>query len=260
MDHVIVFLGPTLPQEAARRILKADYRAPASQGDLCRAGLEWPDCILLIDGLFAVQPTVLHKEIMWVLAKGIPVLGAASLGALRAAELHEAGMQGIGRVFADYQEGRIEDDDEVAVQHGPGELGWMPVSTAMIDIRYCLGQACAEEIITPALHRLALSVAKQTYFPARNYRDLLRRLAERGQAPHEIAALRDWLGLYAFSQKQRDAVEVLEFLRAGRPVLSGETHAAFPATTYWHHHLQRILATSPVAQRQVSETAGDSRA
>ena len=38
-------------------------------------------------GAFASVPAVRHKEILWALSEGIPVIGAASIGALRAAEL-----------------------------------------------------------------------------------------------------------------------------------------------------------------------------
>ena len=53
---------------------------------------------------------------------GIHVYGAASIGALRAAELDAFGMRGIGRIYEDFREGVLEDDDEVAVLHGPEEL------------------------------------------------------------------------------------------------------------------------------------------
>ena len=45
------------------------------------------------------------------------------MGALRAAELHAFGMRGVGRIFEAFRDGELEDDDEVAVVHGPAEPG-----------------------------------------------------------------------------------------------------------------------------------------
>src|SRR5688572_32760283 len=50
---------------------------------------------------------------------GVRVFGAASMGALRAAELQPFGMIGVGQVFQAYRRGHLTDDDEVAVAHGP---------------------------------------------------------------------------------------------------------------------------------------------
>ncbi|MBV5331336.1 tfuA protein, partial [bacterium] len=73
---------------------------------------------------------------------------ASSMGALRAAELHVFGMVGIGRVFADYRDLIHEDDDEVAVIHGPAELGYPALSEAMVNIRATIAQAVVERVLT----------------------------------------------------------------------------------------------------------------
>ena len=58
--------------------------------------LERPVAIGLIDGYFERVPSVSHKEILWAMSQGIVVIGAASMGALRAAELAPFGMLGVG--------------------------------------------------------------------------------------------------------------------------------------------------------------------
>jgi hypothetical protein len=81
------------------------------------------------------------------LAAGIPVYGAASMGALRAAELAQFGMVGVGRIFEAYRDGVLEpfdepfeDDDEVAVLHGPPELGHRAMSEALVNpLHTCAG-------------------------------------------------------------------------------------------------------------------------
>jgi hypothetical protein len=63
------------------------------------------------------------------------VFGAAGIGALRAAELDAVGMRGIGKIFEGYRDGILRDDDEVAVLHGPEELGYPPLTEALVNIR-----------------------------------------------------------------------------------------------------------------------------
>jgi hypothetical protein len=60
------------------------------------------DIVIIIDGLFYHTAPVRHKEILILLAQGVTVIGAASMGALRAAELHPYGMTGVGSIFDAY--------------------------------------------------------------------------------------------------------------------------------------------------------------
>src|SRR5687767_14609932 len=144
---IIVFTGPTLPADAARRELDAIYLPPVSQGDVYRACAKRPKAIAIIDGYFERVPSVWHKEILWAMSQGIHVYGASSMGALRAAELETFGMIGIGKIFSDYRDGVLEDDDEVAVIHGPEEDGFPAFSEAMVNIRATLNRAVESKVI-----------------------------------------------------------------------------------------------------------------
>ena len=86
MSDVIVYLGPSLPADEARSIVDCEVRAPARQGDLFRALVERPAIIVLIDGVFEASPSVWHHEIVAAHAAAVPMIGAGSMGALRAAE------------------------------------------------------------------------------------------------------------------------------------------------------------------------------
>jgi hypothetical protein len=68
----------------------------------------------IVDGNFETVATVWHKEILWAMAQGIHVYGAASIGALRAAELAEFGMKGVGAIFRHFQATPLADDDEIS--------------------------------------------------------------------------------------------------------------------------------------------------
>jgi hypothetical protein len=100
-----VFLGPSLSVAEARGILDAHYLPPVTMGDVTRLVARRPSAIGIIDGLFERVPAVWHKEILFALSQGIPVYGASSMGALRAAELEAFGMIGIGQIFAAYRDG-----------------------------------------------------------------------------------------------------------------------------------------------------------
>ena len=146
----IVFLGPSLPIATAQKLLDADYRPPAAQGDIFRACTENPPAIGLIDGVFKDIPTVRHREILWALSQGIPLYGASSMGALRAAELSAHGMIGVGLIYRWYRRFDLLPDDAVAVTHAPRELGSRPLSDALVDIRRSIRRAERQGAISHA--------------------------------------------------------------------------------------------------------------
>src|ERR1700723_3878164 len=97
--RAVIFAGPSVPPSLRSEqpaVLK--WHPPVRQGELYRVALGRPAIIGVVDGYFEVTPTVWHKEILWAMAQGIHVYGSASIGALRAAELHPFGMTGIGSI------------------------------------------------------------------------------------------------------------------------------------------------------------------
>ena len=89
MSEIYVFLGPTLAEKEARAELDAVYLPPVSAGDIYRLWRRRPRAIGIVDGYFDHVPAVWHKEIMWVMERGVHVFGGAGLGALRAAGISE---------------------------------------------------------------------------------------------------------------------------------------------------------------------------
>ena len=92
----VVFLGPSLNQQEARPLLDAEYRPPVKRGDL--EDLAGFDTVVIIDGQFGQSLSVTPKEILALIDSGVSVVGASSMGALRAAELDSFGMKGVGWV------------------------------------------------------------------------------------------------------------------------------------------------------------------
>jgi hypothetical protein len=213
--RAIIFAGPSLPPDARPdHGLDIDWRSPIKQAELYRAALDRPPVIGVIDGYFEVTPAVWHKEILWAMSQGIYVFGAASIGALRAAELDSFGMTGIGRVYEDYRDGVLQDDDEVAVLHGPAELGYPSVTDAMVNIRATLAEAAEQGVIGPPLAQALTAIAKALFYKERTYQAMLDGGREAGLDAARLARLRNWLPVGRIDQKRLDATAMLYAIRA----------------------------------------------
>ncbi|HXB71912.1 MAG TPA: TfuA-related McrA-glycine thioamidation protein [Candidatus Acidoferrales bacterium] len=201
-NRPVVFLGPSLPLTEAVRILDADYRPPIKRGDIDGLLSDPPPAIGIIDGEFFQNLAISPKEVLRGLESGITIAGASSLGALRAAELHQYGMIGVGTVFHLYRSGRIDADDEVAVVLSPGDF--RPLSEAMVNIRLAFTQARADGLIDRRTCRRLLQSAKSMYFPERSYANLWKKNA--WWLPADTAStLRQYLAERAPDVKRDDA-------------------------------------------------------
>ena len=147
------------------------------------------------------------------MSRGIHVFGSASIGALRAAELFPFGMEGVGTVFELYRDGILEDDDEVAVAHGPAELGYLACSEAMVNIRQTLRKAERVSIISPELRKALEKIGKGLFYPDRSYPMLARCASERGIPEADLSRLRRWLPKGRVDQKRTDALAMLRLIR-----------------------------------------------
>lgn len=228
----IVFAGPTIPISDVQRILTdAETRPPARAGDVYAACRDGATAIGLIDGFFEGVPSVWHKEILWALDQGIAVYGASSMGALRAAELHAFGMVGVGAIFEAYRDGLFEDDDEVALRHGPAELGYVPLSEPMVNIRASLDRAVEAGIMDGTAARHITQVAKDMHFPDRTWDGLL------AQGGADLEPLRAWLPTRAVDQKRLDARDMLLAMTDIAPPAPDFT---FQHTVMWENLKQRV--------------------
>jgi hypothetical protein len=254
----IVFVGPTLAPEEVAAAGDFICLSPVSQGDVYRAARSRPRAIGIIDGYFSGAPSVWHKEILWAISEGVPVFGSASMGALRAAELHSFGMRGVGRIFEAFRDGVLEDDDEVAVLHGPAEIGYLAASEPMVNIRETLALAQTKGVLKSGSRRLLENLAKSLFFGQRNWPELLAASASMGIAEVELAALRDWLPEGRVDRKRLDALAMLaamqEAIAVDEPMVP-PFH--FEWTFLWDQFIARSTdaagASSPSAQRILDE-------
>lgn len=221
---VVVFTGPTLSAGEVRSVLpQAQVRPPAARGDMVAEDWRPGDVALLIDGYFRERRSVGHKEILRVIADGVGVVGAASMGALRAVELGPCGMTGIGTVYGMYADGEIDGDDEVGVLHGSAEKGYPPLSVALVNLRYGCREGAESGLVPPDSGRRVVQAAKALPFTHRDWPDLERALDE---SDHDtLLALREMIDSGVWDVKRLDA------MAAVRAVADGAVAAAATATS-----------------------------
>jgi TfuA protein len=207
MPEIVVFLGPSLARSRAEEILEADFRPPAKRGDLYNAAREGARIILLIDGVFFQDCSVAHKEVLYALEAGAKVLGASSMGALRASELDIYGMEGIGMIYQAYKSGHLVSDDEVALTFDP--FTWEPRSEPLVNIRFNLDLAWQQGAISASCKDRLFRCAEALYFPERTYE----RMMESAKAfvpEEELQHFREFLAAERRDFKMEDALLALE--------------------------------------------------
>ena len=177
MVKIIIYTGLSLSFDEAREILDSHddveviYKRPIKRGDLGHDMKENPDIIGIIDGVFHQNSSVGHKEILNVINSGVTVVGASSMGALRASELDSLGMTGIGYVYEQYATGKVASDDDVAVMLDSETLE--ALSEPLINMNYVFTNAVSENIITQEQKDELIKIAKSTFYPKRNYSQTL---------------------------------------------------------------------------------------
>lgn len=210
MPGIVVFLGPSLSKARAEQILEADFRPPAKRGDIYQAAREGSEIILLIDGVFFQECSVAHKEVIYALEAGSKVVGASSMGALRASELDVYGMVGIGRIYQAYKSGHLVSDDEVALVFDP--FSWEPRSEPLVNIRFNLDLAWQMGVISASCKDRLFHFAQAQYFPDRTYERMLAD-AEGLVAEKELQRFREFLAKEKRDFKMEDALLALQHVR-----------------------------------------------
>ncbi len=235
----VLFAGPScakmLPDLRANPAF--ELRGPAAYGDVARAVLDGATAIGIVDGRFEDTRAVWHKEILFALSEGVAVAGAASMGALRAAECAAFGMEGIGDVYRRYVTGEFDDDGDVAQLHGPAELGFIALSEPLANIAATLEALVAEKSITAA-EFAALSVeARKLHYKERGYA----RLFEVAQLPQDRQAfLTAWAQNNSIDRKAEDAALSIEWLVTAPCKRTKHAGFVFSKTSQWLGLLSEI--------------------
>ncbi len=260
-SQVFIFTGPTISPEMAQQYLTATYLPPVKLGDIYRIyELFQPKVIGIIDGYFNQVPAVWHKEIMHVMHRGVQVFGAASMGALRAAELDQLGMVGCGKIYEAYQSGVLdfdntiafEDDDEVAVIHSPAELGYFSASDAMVNIRFTLEKAEQQGVIDQNIRKQLINISKGLFYANRNYTNIIDIAKSQGLPEEDIVSLSEWLKGHAIDQKQLDAITLLKKINKKSFVVKDKLVAS-KNTSQWQAAMNEIDGSHYIENQVLNE-------
>jgi hypothetical protein len=205
--ELVVFLGPSLPLDEAQRLVRATFLPPARQGDVFAALRRQPRAIALIDGVFEASPSVWHHELIAAQAAGVRVLGASSMGALRAAELPGV-VRPVGTVAQRYVSGDWNDDAFVALLHADASRGYRALTVPHVNVWATLQLAVRRRVLTRAQAARWERRSEETFYQSRTWASVLQ------GAP---AALTTFVARSAVDLKAADARACLKALaRVGR--------------------------------------------
>jgi ribosomal protein S12 methylthiotransferase accessory factor len=197
----IVFVGPSLSLDRAKQTLPgAEFRVPIKRGDL--VGIPAGTVVGIIDGLFAQTLAISPGEIREAIDNGVVVYGAASMGALRAAEVST--VLGVGRIFEMYRTGVIERDDEVAVLINPDTHE--PLTEPLVNVRYAVERLVRSGTLNRGDGNAIIESCLHLHYTERTYRRILTqsKLADNKDLDDVIRLLK------TFDLKRDDAQLLLE--------------------------------------------------
>lgn len=205
----VVFLGPSLNSSEAATHFKAQYLPPIRRGDLPRVIAGGAQAIGIVDGEFGQSLAVSVMEICAGLKQGVRIWGAASMGALRAAECQAAGMIGVGWIFQNYVDGFLRADDEVALLFDP--RNYRATTIPLVNIRWGLQTALAAGVISESAEPLLLNAARSIRYTERTVAALLSAAAD-SPFSSEMQAFVDLMNENPFQidRKRLDALLLLD--------------------------------------------------
>lgn len=210
----VVFIGPT---GVGMDLTGLVARPPAQQGDITKAVLDGAKTIVLIDGYFTHTLSPWHKEILFAIHNGCRVIGAGSLGALRAVECARYGAEPVGVIAGWYADGTCTDDSEVALAHGAAIDGCKLLSVPLVNIR--------ATVLALKLDADVIEQCRSIYYMERSWPAIKRLLPKIGKKLADAYV----------NQKQLDAKQAIELAAQ----FKAPTAVAVNANNY---NMQTLLA------------------
>ncbi len=206
-----VYVGPTCPaDEILQRFPDVVVHPPAAHGDFFSPELESGDVAVVVDGFYHHKLGLRHKEYLYALDRGVTVIGAASIGALRALELDSFGMRGVGAVYELYRAGVFDGDDAVAVAH-EDEAPYSSLSVPLVNLHAAAQAASIAGILPAADVDNVVSALRAEYYPSRTPARVLHILRRSGRP--ELA---EWYERqvaddpHVFDRKRRDCLAAVD--------------------------------------------------
>jgi hypothetical protein len=137
----------------------------------------------------------------------------------------------------------LERDDAVAVLHGPAELGYPPLTVALVDMLATLSQAGREGVIEKPLRLHLEALASNLFYKDRDYARLVEQAVAAGCASEALSVLTAWLEPNQVSQKARDCVAALKRVAADLEHSTERPRPSFhfEATVMWERLLSEVV-------------------
>jgi hypothetical protein len=172
----ILFAGPTLADVDPALLSEFDLCPPVRRGDvsLLVETVGSPGVLIVADGIFHHFPSVGHAELKLAIERGWKVWGVSSMGAIRAAEMQDFGMNGFGRVFERFATNPDFTDDEVALLHLDGRP-YTALTEPLIHVRFFLDSLTERNRINDNQRICVLNGLEPLWFGYRSL-DLLSKL------------------------------------------------------------------------------------
>ncbi len=233
----VLFAGPSI-YGATLDLAGIELRPPAAQSDILQAVVDGANVIGLVDGNFEAIASVWHKEILFAISEGVIVFGASSMGALRAAECAFFGMIPVGKIAEEYANGDRDDDADVALCHGPFELGSPPTTMATVDVEATVSAMLQSDCITPLKAQDILDVSRRIFFKQRDVNAIFSFFTDSDK-------IRESFQKKFVNQKKKDALLLIDILKNTpnkRSIVPAHFHLERPHS--WVKALQNINPTS----------------
>lgn len=221
-----IFVGPSL-HGVIDRPTEIEFRPPAARGDLIKAVADGHRWIGLVDGYFGICASVWHKEILYALSIGCHVWGAASMGALRAAECRQFGMRPVGKIALSFASSELIDDAEVALVHGPVEADYIPFTEALVDVRATIAAMHAAQAIDDEEASKLTDAANALHFTERTVDAMAARAMREPERRTEVEMLFE---ANRVRTKTEDARQLVREMR-GDPPTDGSDRQWQPAAS-----------------------------
>jgi hypothetical protein len=209
--RIHVYVGPTCPaDEILQRFPEVVIHPPVSHGDFFSSEIGSGDVAVVVDGFYHHRLGPRHKEYLYALDRGVTVIGAASIGALRALELNAFGMQGVGSVYELYRAGVFDGDDAVAVAHESG-APYLSLSVPLVNLHAAAQAGSAAGVLRESDVDNVVSTLRSEYYPSRTQARVLHILRRAGWP--ELA---EWYERqvaddpYVFDRKRSDCLSAVD--------------------------------------------------
>ena len=203
-SKTLVFFGPSISGSEVDRLAAATHAPPIKRGDL--DAVDGYDVIVILDGEVGQSMSVSPKEILAVLGRGKTVIGASSMGALRASELDRNGMIGVGWVYDRFRRSAVRRDADVALVYSP--FDFKPITVPIVDVVYWMEQAFGAGLIQAGERALLVKAARSIFFAERSAERLMEAL-RRAIGGEALDALLAFSGGTIPSVKTVDAAEAV---------------------------------------------------